>query len=118
MNEKEKILFGVVANKNDLYEEQTILSEEGKQYINKINALFFEKSAIDYRSVENLFMTMANKYVNLIKTIMSKNRDIYEGEYNDKVRKKEGKGILKYNNGDIYEGNWLNDKKMEKETLY
>ncbi len=53
MNIKENILFGIVANKCDLYEDQIILSECGKEYANTINALFFEISAKDYESIAN-----------------------------------------------------------------
>ena len=31
-------------------------------------------------------------------------------------KNKNGKGILKYNNGDIYERDWINDKKRRKKN--
>jgi hypothetical protein len=40
------------------------------------------------------------------------NGDIYEGDWKKDV--KEGKGKMKYNNGDIYEGDWKNNLKEGK----
>ena len=46
VNKKENIFFGVVGNKNDLYGEQVISSEEGEEYANTINALFFAQAIL------------------------------------------------------------------------
>ena len=42
-----------------------------------------------------------------------KNRKNYEGEFQN--NKREGKGIMYYNNGDKYEGDFINDKREGKE---
>jgi len=44
------------------------------------------------------------------------NGDKYEGEYIDNI--KEGKGIYYYNNGDKYEGEFVNYKKEGYGTYY
>ena len=44
------------------------------------------------------------------------NGDEYEGEL-DEFGKKNGNGIMKYNNGIIYDGNWENDNKEGKGIL-
>ena len=67
LNKKEKLLFDVVGNKSDLYEYRIISYENGEEYANKIYALFFEISAMDYEKIENLFNTIVNEYFNLIK---------------------------------------------------
>ena len=54
MNNKE-VLFGVIGNKNDLDEEREIDEEEGKKFAKDNNALFFEISIKDYKTVENIF---------------------------------------------------------------
>ena len=36
----------------------------------------------------------------------------------EKIDKKEGKGIMKYNNGDIYDGKWINDKFVNGKIIY
>ena len=59
---KDNVIFGVIANKTDLNKEQIITSEEGKEYANKINALYFETSAKDYKSIENAFKEIAKLY--------------------------------------------------------
>ena len=41
------------------------------------------------------------------------NGDIYNRYY--KYRLKNGYGIMKYSNGEEYDGNWENEKKMENE---
>ena len=41
INNKDKIIIGLIANKSDLYENQQIEREEGKKYANDINAIFF-----------------------------------------------------------------------------
>ena len=52
------------------------------------------------------------------KTFQEEN--FYEGKVNNKgldIKCKEGKGIMKYYNGDEYEGEWLNDQKNGKGTM-
>ena len=44
------------------------------------------------------------------------NGDIYNGEW--KEDKKEGKGIYCFNNGQRYEGDWVNDKKEGRGIYY
>ena len=61
-NNKE-VLFGVVGNKNDLYEKRDIDEEEGMKFAKNNNILFFETSAKDYDSVENVFLRSAQEYL-------------------------------------------------------
>jgi small GTP-binding protein len=74
MNNK-KILFVVIGNKCDLYEERVIEEEEGKKFANNNNALFFETSAEDYESVENAFFTICEEYLNKLE---EKNNNSYK----------------------------------------
>ena len=41
-------------------------------------------------------------------------------EFNGELinNKKEGNGIMKYNNGDIYDGKWMNDKFVNGKITY
>jgi len=41
---------------------------------------------------------------------------IYEGELNDKGQR-HGKGIMRYENGDVYEGDWKDGKMQGKGTM-
>ena len=56
VNGKDKIIFGVVGNKSDLYEERTVEEEDGQKYSTDIGASFFETSAKDHETIENLFL--------------------------------------------------------------
>ena len=42
------------------------------------------------------------------------NKDVYDGEWNDD--KKQGKGTMTYKNKDVYEGEWNDDKKHGEEN--
>ena len=122
---KEEVIIGIAANKYDLYERQEVIKEEGEQFAKENNCLFYETSAKDYESVKNAFEGLVRAYIEQIekkeKSILNKdtkieykkkkynNEDIYEGNFINDL--KEGKGIMKYNNGDIYDGNWKNDLK-------
>ena len=62
VNNKNEIIIGVVANKSDLYEKQTVDSDEGQQFAKEINALFFETSAKDYECIEKVFKKITEEY--------------------------------------------------------
>jgi small GTP-binding protein len=62
-NQNNKIIFGLAANKSDLYEKQEIKKKEGSDFADKHNLLFFETSAKDYDSIENVFMDLTKKYL-------------------------------------------------------
>ena len=42
-------------SRSDLYEEQVVSTDIGKEYAKSINVLFFETSAKDHECIENLF---------------------------------------------------------------
>jgi small GTP-binding protein len=62
INDKNKVIFGVAANKSDLFEKQVVSTEDGQNFSKKINALFFETSAKDHGSVEKAFNGLAQEY--------------------------------------------------------
>ena len=121
MNNKE-VLFCVIGNKNDLYEKRVIDEEEGKKFAKDNNALFFEISAKDYKSVENAFLKVYVEYLNKLEEENAKKEGKEVIKYDNgnkyfgfiKKNKREGNGIMKYNNGDIYEGQWKNDLREGK----
>ncbi len=63
VNGKGNVYFVVIGNKSDLYDEQIVSKEEGKEYANKIKALFYETSATDHECIENVFKDVVNNYV-------------------------------------------------------
>ena len=62
-NPNNNIIFGLAANKSDLYENQEIKKKEGSDFANNHNLLFFETSAKDYDSIENVFMALTKEYL-------------------------------------------------------
>ena len=62
-NNSNNVLFVVVGNKNDLYEQREVEEEEGKKWAEDNNCLFFESSAKDYESIENIFNGVCEKYL-------------------------------------------------------
>ena len=133
---KEKVLFAIIGNKNDLIERQVVTTKEGKIFSEKNNCLFFELSSYNYEFVISIFETIIDFYLNQfksekcefaiskylknelniekeidnidgIKEIKYQNGDEYKGYINND--KKEGKGIMKLSNGVEYDGIWNND---------
>ena len=45
VNKDKKIIFGIAANKSDLFESQIVSFEEGKKFADENDCLFFETSA-------------------------------------------------------------------------
>ena len=63
INNNKNVIFGIAANKSDLYEQKVINKKEGEEFAKNNNALFFETSAKDYDSVENVFLTLSEEYL-------------------------------------------------------
>ena len=63
INNNKNVIFGIAANKSDLYEQKVINKKEGEEFAKNNNALFFETSAKDYDSVENVFLTLTKEYL-------------------------------------------------------
>ncbi len=62
-NNNQNVIFGVAANKSDLYEQKVVNKNEGEEFAKNNNVLFFETSAKDYDSVENVFLTLTKEYL-------------------------------------------------------
>ena len=83
------IIFGLVGNKSDLYDFDTVGIENGKSFANEINALFFETTAKNYDCVENLIIELVKKYaLNLGSFDKKDNINIYINKKQSKVKKK------------------------------
>ena len=57
------IIFGLAANKNDLYEIEKVNQNEVKEYCKSINALFFSTSAVLNSSIDEMFITLGKKFI-------------------------------------------------------
>ena len=63
INNNKNVIFGIAANKSDLYEQRVVNKKEGEEFAKNNNALFFETSAKDYDSVEYVFLTLSEEYL-------------------------------------------------------
>ena len=121
-------LFGILnthSNKKCPFDKGNLFSNNINEY--KINTPILE-IVLEYKKSLNIF----SKFKNIIsfKTEEGKYKGEYKGKKIDKIKegfglmeynngdiyqgyfknnKREGKGIYKYNNNDIYEGNWENN---------
>ena len=62
--EDNNIIIILVANKNDLYEDQKVLNEEGKEFTKNIGAIFISASAKNNDDINFLFENIAMKILN------------------------------------------------------
>ena len=70
INKDSNVIVGVTANKTDLYENQVVDSEEGKNFADEKKISFFETSAKDYESIENVFIQLSKIYINKVQKIV------------------------------------------------
>ncbi len=79
------VIFGIVANKSDLFELRQVTINEGKDFAKNYcnNSLFFETSAKDYESVNELFEDVIEKYDLMM--IENKNKNNGDDEENKSV---------------------------------
>ncbi len=80
INNNKNVIFGIAANKSDLYEQKVVNKNEGEEFAKKNNSLFFETSAKDYDSVENVFINLTKEYL--------KNKEKEEEEKKKKRRRR------------------------------
>ena len=57
------IIFGIAANKSDLYEEEEVKVEEAEEFAKEIGAFFKETTAKNYEAINSLIEDMASKYI-------------------------------------------------------
>ena len=78
---RKKVICCVLSNKTDLYENQVVDSEEGKNFADEKKMKFFETSAKDYESIENVFFEICEDY------LVQKKRK--EEKQKENIKKKE-----------------------------
>ena len=82
----EEVLFGIAANKIDLFEKSQVEKEEGEEYAQKINALFYETSAKADVGFKNLVNQLLEKFV------LNKNKtdEVQDNEKNFSLKNQKG----------------------------
>ena len=110
INKKENMIFGIAANKSDLYENEKVNINDGKEFAISINAIFSETSALNYNSVEVLFQNVVQEYYNkfLIEELKNNNNN---NNNNNQININNNSN----NNTIVIENNKINDnQKMKK----
>ena len=62
-NETKETILALVANKIDLYKYEQIKNSTGKEYADKINAIFQNTSALSNTGIDNLFENLGKKFI-------------------------------------------------------
>ena len=63
-NVEEDVIYCLVGNKNDLYEEEKVSEKEAQEYADQINAIFKSTSALSNTGIPNLFDNVVRKILN------------------------------------------------------
>ena len=100
-NTPENTIIAIVANKSDEYLEQKVPTEDGKELAKQLNAFFISTSAKSGNGIDELFRTVAEKYLfpekDISQTYMNKD-EIEEKKNNiilEKCKKSKNKGKKK-----------------------
>jgi len=108
-NGESEPVFGVVANKSDLYENEKVSKKDGQAFADEINGIFQSTTALSQEGINLLFENLGKVFIDPKFDYKNKN---YKYESNDKdvkddkdnLKKKEDKKKIKINkdnnNGD------------------
>ena len=58
------IVLAIAGNKNDMYEQEEVEENEGKDLAKQLGAIFQKTSAKESTGVEDLFVKIGKKYLN------------------------------------------------------
>ena len=92
-NATNDLILALVGNKSDNYEFETVTIQEGKDLAKEINAIYRNTSARLSHGIDELFLTIAKKFVDPKFIEMSMNRE-EESEYRKKLIKENTKKKL------------------------
>ena len=85
-------LYALCANKYDLYQKQTVKTEQGKQFADEIHAIFQNTSAASDTGINNLFENLGRKIINPKYDYKKAERENIKLDKNDKNNKDDKKG--------------------------
>ena len=80
------ILLALVANKNDLYENEVVSLKEGKTFAKEINAIFITTSAKYSHGIDDLFNKLGKKYIGVSLSFCEDNISNQENEFRDAIK--------------------------------
>ena len=94
--QNEEVIFGVAANKIDLFENSEVEKEEGEEYAKAINALFCETSAKDnaqgFKDFVRMLFDKVTSNEKIMEKIMKESNEIEGGFHLEEKNKKKKKG--------------------------
>ena len=80
------IIYGVAANKTDLFADEKVNAKDGFNYAQSIGAIFKETSSTIHDSIQELMEELAKKY---IKKYSKNNKNVFEINNNKTNKKKK-----------------------------
>ena len=91
-------IIALIGNKVDLYLDEEVSEEKGKEFANEINAFFMRTSALNGTGIEELFDELVEKYLKEVKgQILEENKNDKKKDenikINEKTDKKDKKGL-------------------------
>ena len=94
--DKEEIIFVLIGNKNDLYDQQKISAQEANLYAKEINAIYDELNALSNEKINNLMEKIAKKFIkkqekinkSLTSSSLSNSTKLFNSNNNNQKNKK------------------------------
>ena len=80
------IIIGIAGNKCDLYEDEQVKTEEGKEYAESIGAIFKETTAKNNEAISQLIELLTKKYIETIGNVKNINSNYVN-------KNKDNKGV-------------------------
>ncbi len=80
------IIIGIAGNKCDLYEDEQVKTEEGKEYAESIGAIFKETTAKNNEAISQLIELLTKKYIETIGNVKNINNNYVN-------KNKDNKGV-------------------------
>ena len=118
-NVEEDVIYCLVGNKNDLYEEEKVSEKEAQEYADQINAIFKSTSALSNTGIPNLFDNVVRKILNPnfdYKAADKKLAEEFQKKHDEeeKERQKEKNQRIKLSESDFKDNNNNNGNKKKK----
>ena len=118
-NVEEDVIYCLVGNKNDLYEEEKVSEKEAQEYADQINAIFKSTSALSNVGIPNLFENIGKKILDPnfdYKAADKKLAEEFQKKHDEeeKERQKEKNQRIKLSESDFKDNKNNNGNKKKK----
>ena len=89
------IIIGIAGNKCDLYEDEQVKTEEGKEYAESIGAIFKETTAKNNEAISQLIELLTKKYIETIGNVKNINSNYVNKNKENVTKSNKKKGCCK-----------------------